>query len=141
MSKALERFKASAFLVILAGYLLFNYPFMQLRIPPVGFGFPLGELLIAVVLLTIDLPRVLLRMNATVFLFPFLVWWSWGLGRFVFDTTNQGFWALRDSTQLIESLFLIVGFALAGQPRTVARLVRWLRPIIIISCLYGLLFI
>jgi hypothetical protein len=141
MSKALERFKASAFLVILAGYLLFNYPFMQLRIPPVGFGFPLGELLIALVLLTIDLPRVLLRMNATVFLFPFLVWWSWGLGRFVFDTTNQGFWALRDSTQLIESLFLIVGFALAGQPRTVARLVRWLRPIIIISCLYGLLFI
>jgi hypothetical protein len=139
MSGAFDRFKASAFLVILAGYLVFNYPFMQLRIPPVGFGFPLGELVLIVVLLSTDVPRVLLRMNAAVFLFPFLVWWSWGLGRVVFDTVEQGFWALRDSTQLIESLFLIAGFTLAGQPRMMARLVRWLRPIIVITCLYGLL--
>ena len=34
MSTAFGRFKASAFLVILAGYLFGNYPFMQLRIPP-----------------------------------------------------------------------------------------------------------
>jgi O-Antigen ligase len=141
MSRAFDRFKASAFLVVFAGYLLFNYPFMQLRIPPTGFGIPLGELVLIVVLLSTDLPRVLMRMNATVFLFPFLVWWSWGLGRFVFDTVEQGFWALRDSTQLIESLFLVAGFALAGQPGMMARLVRWLRPIMVISCLYGLLFV
>jgi hypothetical protein len=136
-----DRFKASAFLVILAGYLLFNYQFMQLRIPPVGFGLPLGEVLLIVVLLSTDVPRVLLRMNAAVFLFPFLVWWSWGLARFVFDTATQGFWAFRDSTQLIESLFLIAGFTVAGQPHTIARLARWLRLIIIISCLYGLLVV
>jgi len=141
MSRAFDRFKASAFLVILAGYLVFNYPFMQLRIPPTGFGIPLGELVLIVVLLSTDLPRVLMRMNATVFLFPFLVWWSWGLGRFVFDTVEQGFWALRDSTQLIESLFLVAGFTLAGQLGTMARLVRWLQPpILVISCLYGLLY-
>jgi hypothetical protein len=136
-----DRFKASAFLAILAGYLLFNYQFMQLRIPPVGFGLPLGEVLLIVVLLSTDVPRVLLRMNAAVFLFPFLVWWSWGLARFVFDTTNQGFWAFRDSTQLIESCFLIAGFTVAGQPHTIARLARWLRFIIIFSCLYGLLVV
>ena len=141
MSRAFDRFKASAFLVILAGYLVFNYPFMQLRIPPTGFGIPLGELVLIVVLLSTDLPRVLLRMNATVFLFPFLVWWSWGLGRFVFDTVEQGFWALRDSTQLIESLFLVAGFTLAGQPGMGARLIRWLHLIMVISCLYGLLFV
>jgi hypothetical protein len=141
MSTAFGRFKASAFLVILAGYLVGNYPFMQLRIPPAGFGFPLGELLLIVVLLSTDVPRVLLRMNATVFLLPFLIWWGWGLARFVFDTLNQGFWALRDSTQLIESLFLIVGFTLAGQPRTMERLNRWLRRMIIFSSLYGLLFV
>jgi hypothetical protein len=136
-----DRFKASAFLAILAGYLLFNYQFMQLRIPPVGFGLPLGEVLLIVVLLSTDVPRVLLRMNAAVFLFPFLVWWSWGLARFVFDTTTQGFWAFRDSTQLIESFFLIAGFTVAGQPHTIARLARWLRFIIIFSCLYGLLVV
>jgi hypothetical protein len=141
MSRAFDRFKASAFLVILAGYLVFNYPFMQLRIPPTGFGIPLGELVLVVVLLSTDLPRVLLRMNATVFLFPFLVWWSWGLGRCIFDTVEQGFWALRDSTQLIESLFLVAGFTVAGQPGMMKRLVRWLRPIMVISCLYGLLFV
>jgi len=136
-----DRFKASAFLAILAGYLLFNYQFMQLRIPPVGFGLPLGEVLLIVVLLSTDVPRVLLRMNAAVFLFPFLVWWSWGLARFVFDTTTKGFWAFRDSTQLIESFFLIAGFTVAGQPHTIARLARWLRFIIIFSCLYGLLVV
>jgi hypothetical protein len=141
MSRAFDRFRASAFLVVLAGYLVFNYPFMQLRIPPVGFGFPLGELILIVILVSTDVPRVLLRMNTTVFLLPFLVWWSWGLGRFIFDTVEQGFWALRDSTQLIESLFLIAGFSLAGQPRMMERLVRWLRPIIVITCLYGLLSI
>ena len=109
--------------MILAGYLVFNYPFMQLGSPG-RFRLPLGELVLIVVLLSTDVPRVLLRMNATVFLFPFLVWWSWGLGRFVLDTVDQGFWALRDSTQLIESLFLIAGFTLAGQPRMTARLVR-----------------
>jgi hypothetical protein len=138
MSEAIDRFRAWAFLVILAGYLLFNYSFMQLRIPPVGFGFPLGELVLIVILLSTDVPRVLLRMNATVFLLPFLVWWSWGLGRFIFDTVERGFWALRDSTQLIESLFLVAGFTLAGQPHMIARLVRWLRPIIVIACFYGL---
>jgi hypothetical protein len=141
MSSAFDRFKALAFLVVLAGYVVFNYQFMQLRIPPTGFGIPLGELILIMVLLSTDLPRVLLRMNATVFLFPFLLWWSLGLARVVFDTVEEGFWALRDSTQLIESLFLVAGFALAGQPGMTTRLVRWLRPIMVISCLYGLLFV
>jgi hypothetical protein len=79
-------------------------------------------------------------MNATVFLFPFLIWWSWGFGRLIFDTMGQGFWAFRDATQLIDSLFLIVGFTLAGEPRTVARLAYWLRPIVIICCIYAMLF-
>jgi hypothetical protein len=141
MSKALDRFRASAFLVLLAGYLIFDYPFMQLRIPPATFGLPLGELLLIVILLTTDLGRVLSRMNTTVFLVPFFIWWSWGAGHLIFDAASQGFWAFRDATQLLESFFLIAGFTLAGNPSTVARLVRWLRLIILISCLYGLLFV
>ena len=113
MSRAFDRFKASAFLVLVGGYLIFNYPFMQ---------FVLGELFLIVILLSTNVPRVLSRMNATVFLFPFMIWWSWGFGRLIFDTTGKGFWAFRDATQLIDSLFLIVGFTLAGEPRTVTRL-------------------
>lgn len=135
----LARFKATAFLVVLAGYLLFNYPFMQLRIPPVGFGLPLGELLLVLVLLTTDVSRVLLRLNTTVVMLPFLVWWGWGFARFLHDTAHKGFWAFRDSTQLVESLFLIVGFTLAAQPGMVERLARWLRPTLFGACVFGLL--
>jgi hypothetical protein len=132
MSRAFDGFKASAFLVLVGGYLIFNYPFMQ---------FVLGELFLIVILLGTNVPRVLSRMNAIVFLFPFLLWWSWGFGHLIFDTTGQGSWALRDATQLIDSLFLIVGFTLAGEPRTVARLAYWLRPIVIICCIYAMLFV
>jgi O-antigen ligase len=121
--------------------LILNYPFMQLRIPPVGFGRPLGELLLIGILLTTDVPRVLARMNTVICLVPFLVWWSWGLARLAFDGAEHGFWAFRDSTQLVESLFLIGGFALAGTIGMVENLSRWLRVITIVSCLYGLLFI
>ncbi len=141
MSRALDGFRASAFLVLVACYLIFNYPFMQLRIPPTDFGIPSGELLLIVVLLSTDLPRVLSRMNATVFLVPFFIWWSWGAGRLIFDVAGQGFWAFRDATQLIESLFLIVGFTLAGKPGMLMRLARWLRPIVIITCVIGLLIV
>lgn len=141
MNRSLDGFKTSTFLVLIGGYLILNYPFMQLRIPPVGFGVPLGELLLILILLTTDVPRVLARMNGVVLLLPFLIWWGWGSIRLVFDATSTGFWAFRDSTQLVESLFLIGGFALAAEPRAVARLTHWLRPIMIIACLYGLSFV
>jgi hypothetical protein len=140
MIGTLDRFKATGLLVLLAGYLVFNYAFMQLRIPPASFGVPLGELFLAMVLVTTDLPLVLSRMGATVFLVPFLIWWVWGTIRLVFDIANEGFWSLRDATQLMESLFLVAGFTLAGQPHMLTRLARWLRNIILISCPYGLLY-
>lgn len=139
MTTALERLKVSTLLTLVGGYLILGYSFMLLRIPPTGFGIPLGELLLVVALLGIDPLRVLSRMSAAVLLTPFLLWWGWGLGRLVLDAAEHGFWALRDATPLIESLFLIVGFSLAADPRATQRLIRWLRPIIVIACLYGLL--
>ena len=126
---------------LIAGYLILNYPFMQLRIPPTGFGIPLGELLLIVVLLSSNVPKILARMGTTVMLFPFAVWWVWTLARLVLDGTEFGFWAFRDSTQAVESLYLVAGFTLAGQPRNLELLGRWLGPIIAVSCLYGLTFI
>jgi hypothetical protein len=141
VTTALDRLKVSALLVLIGGYLILGYPFMLLRIPPTGFGVPLGELLLVVLLLGINAPRILSRMNAVVLLTPFLLWWGWGLGRLAWDVVDQGFWALRDATPLIESLFLIAGFSLAADPHAVQRLARWLRPIIVISCIYGLMFV
>jgi hypothetical protein len=137
----LGRIKVSMLLGVMAGYLILAYGFMLVRVPPNSFGVPLGELLLLVVLVSINLPRVVARMGITVVLTPFLVWWGWGFGRLAFDTVDRGFWALRDATQLIESLFLLVGFSLAAAPDATPRLIRWLRWIIIISCIYGLLYV
>jgi O-antigen ligase len=41
----------------------------------------------------------------------------------------------------MESLFLVAGFALAGSEALVTSLMRWLRVIVIIACVYGLLFV
>jgi hypothetical protein len=142
MTKASRPAKgAVAMVALIAGYLILSYPFMQIRVPPAGFGIPLGELLLIMVLLTSNIPKVLARMGATVVLFPFAVWWIWALARLVLDGVEYGFWAFRDATQAVESLYLIAGFTLAGQPRSVALLERWLGPIIAVSCLYGLTFV
>ena len=129
MTAALDRFKASAFLVLVGAYLVLNYPFMQ---------FVAGELFLVLVLLSTNVPRVLSRMGAITSLFPFLLWWSWAFGHLIFDTVAQGYWALRDATQVVDSLFIIVGFTLAGNRQTVARLAYWLRPIVAMCILYAL---
>ncbi|MEA2918652.1 MAG: hypothetical protein QOJ15_10733 [Bradyrhizobium sp.] len=141
MTRAFGAKKAAALLALIAGYLILNYPFMQLRVPPAGFGIPLGELLLIVVLFSSNIPTVLARMNATVLLAPFLLWWVWALGRLVFDAAEYGFWAFRDATQSVESLFLVAGFTLAGRRRSVELFERWLGPIMAVACLYGLLFV
>src|SRR3546814_13174763 len=87
-----------------------------------GFGVPLGELMLVFVLLGLNIPRVLSRMSAAAILAPFLLWWGWGLTRLVFDAAAHGAWALRDATQLIESLYMVVGFLLPVAPRAVQRL-------------------
>src|SRR5258708_27697039 len=107
---------AVAMVALIAGYLILSYPFMQLRVPPAGFGVPLGELLLIIVLLSSNIPKILVRMGATVVLFPFAVWWIWTLARLVLDGAEDGFWAFRDATQAVESLYILAGFTLAGPP-------------------------
>jgi hypothetical protein len=126
---------------LLAGYLVLSYPFMQLRIPPTGVGVPIGEIALAGILVTFNVPRLLSRIGTVVFLPPLLLWWGWGFIRLMLDAAREGAWALRDGTQLIESLYLIVGFAVVVTIDEVLQVSRWVRRIIIVACLYGLLFV
>jgi hypothetical protein len=138
--KGLPEIKRRILFALLAGYLLFDYAFMQVRIPPSGMGVPLGEIFLLFALVTTDLPLALIRMSAAVYLLPFLVWWTFGLVRAVADSLHHGFWALRDASQVIESLYLIVGFCMAAQPGCIERLARWLPLVLTITCVYGLGF-
>lgn len=136
----LAKFKLNILFVLLAGYLLFDYAFMQLRLPPTGLGIPVGELFLIFALLTTDVPLALIKLSSVVYLLPFLVWWVFGLARAVLGSTHYGLWALRDATQVLESLYLIVGFTIAGTFGAVEDLKRRLPMVLAFASIYGLAY-
>jgi hypothetical protein len=130
--------RARTLLCVLAGYIMFNYSFMQLRFPPEPLpGIPLGDMGLIFCLATINVRVVLTRMRGAINLTPFLIWWCFGLGRAIVDGFEYGIWAFRDAAQVIESLWLIVAFAVAQKAENVARLFRWLNWLLVAYCVYA----
>jgi hypothetical protein len=76
-------------------------------------------------------------MRGAINLTPFLIWWCFGLGRAIVDGFEHGIWAFRDAAQVIESLWLIVAFAVAQKAENVARLFRWLNWLLVAYCVYA----
>lgn len=136
----IERWRNTILLLTVGLYLLFNYGFMQVRIPPVaGGGLPVGEIVLMLSLLTMNFTGVLGRLGTTVALLPLAMWWAFGVSRALFDFALHGAWALRDAAHVVESLFLLVGFVFASHPRTVERFYAWLPKLLIVCVLYGFL--
>lgn len=135
----LSDFRNTLILWILGFYLLFNSGFMLARIPPVeGGGVPIGEVLLFFVLLTIHYPSTLHRLGSTMLLLPFVLWWIFGTGRAIVAIPEHGMWALRDATHVIESLFLLVGFAFAVRPEMLDRFFKWLPGVLWLAFVYAL---
>jgi hypothetical protein len=138
---AIETLRNNVVLVIVLLYLLFNWGFMQLRIPPVaGGGLPLGEIVLLLSLMTINYTAVLGRMSLTVAMVPLAIWWTFGVGRALFDFAVHGTWALRDAAHVLESLFLLIGFAFAGDRKSLDRFFDWLPKFLLIAAIYGFLY-
>ena len=87
---------------------------------------------------TINIPVVLKRMSHSVNLIPFMIWWGYGLGRALLDSREYGEWALRDAAQVVELLYLVVGFAVAQKSENVETLFRWLKWLFLGYCVYVL---
>ena len=127
-------------LVMVALYLLLDAPFMLVRIPPGGVAsVPMGELLIVFFLLTVPADIKL----ATPFLrtapvLPLAIWWIVAIPQLVMGFSEHGFWALRDATSLIETLFLWIGFVVASAPGAPAKIVRWFNRTIFFGALIAL---
>ncbi|MEW5704131.1 MAG: O-antigen ligase family protein [Pseudomonadota bacterium] len=126
-------------LFILSCYLILNYGFMILRVPP-SVGAPFGELLLLCYLLWLTDVRFLPRFSHALVLPPFLLWWSLGFGQLLVNTPAHGMWAFRDATHVIESLFLWVGFVFATKEANIERFFRWLPRLLVIGVVYGLTF-
>jgi hypothetical protein len=127
--------RTTILLLILTGYIFLNQGFMQVRVPPT-YGVPIGEFALVCYLAMTNVWVVLARMRAVVHLLPFLIWWGFGIGRALFDTGEYGMWALRDASQVIDSLFVILGFNIARRPGDLDRLFRWLAWLIPVLAVY-----
>ncbi|MCE2509401.1 MAG: O-antigen ligase family protein [Alphaproteobacteria bacterium] len=132
----LVRLREHATLIIVSLYLILNYGFMLIRMPP-NVGVPFGELLLATYLLWLADVRYLPRFSKALFLFPFLLWWTSGIGRAYFAFPEHGLLALRDATHVIESLFIWVGFIFATKEENVERFFRWLPWLLVIGSIYA----
>ncbi len=135
----LVRLHSSMLFLMIGLYLILNYGFMLVRFPPVAnSGIPIGEIALLLSLAIINYATILPRLAATVVLAPFLLWWTFGLGRALAAVPEHGLWALRDATHVIESLFLIVGFAVGFSSSSLERFFRWLPMILVAGVLYSL---
>lgn len=133
------RYRNAIVLIVVSLYMLLNYGFMQIRIPPIkSGGIPIGEITLFVALSTINLFIVFSRLSRVILLTPFIIWWVMGFCHALWGISNHGMWALRDATHLIESLFIVVGFAFAGRPEAMDRFFRLLPKILVIGCIYAI---
>jgi O-antigen ligase len=124
----------------IAGYLLLNQGFVQLRIPPVGKGVPIGELVLVFAFVSLNVFKIAGRLNRVLWLLPLLLWWIYGICRSLLGMPEYGMWALRDASQVIDSLFLVLGFTLALNPAKLDRLFHFFCGIMFVGAVYGLSF-
>lgn len=129
-------------LTIVSLYMLLEAAFMLVRIPPGSVAaVPTGEILIIIFALTL----VLDRGNFGPFfraipLAPIAIWWSIGFTQLLIGFLEHGFWALRDGTSLVESLYLWIGFTVAALPRAIPRIATWFYRVLIVAGLIALTF-
>ena len=136
-----EAVRNNLVLIVVFLYLLFNWGFQQVRIPPVaGGGLPIGEITLFIALATVNYIRTLGLMSRAVYLLPFAIWWGFGVGRALVDFSMHGAWALRDAAHVVESLFLIVGFVFASDPRYSDKLFEWLPKFLVLAVAYGAMY-
>lgn len=120
--------------------LLFSYGYMQLRIPQARVGLPISEWLILLTLLTVRHERVLGHLRDPGLMFPYSIWLAFGFLNLTWSYHLNGFSAIRDGLPVIESLFLYVGFIVAGNQASLDLLARWFPRILIFTLFYILFY-
>ncbi|HTR68156.1 MAG TPA: O-antigen ligase family protein [Terriglobales bacterium] len=126
----------------LTGYMLLNYGFENLTIHvagvPVIISYGLMYLALIVAIFTFGTGlRVELKEPASLCLI-FLLFLSFI--HLMFELPKYGVWALRDSSMVLDGIFLLLGLLWARRGKDLLFLLRWLMVLFVINMFYGLAF-
>ena len=129
-------------LIIVSLYMLLEAAFMLVRVPPGSIAaVPTGEILIVIFALTLVADRGHFGPFARAIpLAPIAIWWSIGFTQLLAGFLEHGFWALRDGTSLVESLYLWIGFTVAAIPGAIPRIAGWYYRVLILAGLIALTY-
>lgn len=101
--------KEKVFFVLVFLFILLNYGLQVIQVATI----PFGELLmISGFVVFYNRMRLLSGFSFTPEFFVFLIFWIIGVTHLLFDVPEYGFWALRDSSHLLESFAIFLGFCL-----------------------------
>ena len=134
------RFRDKVIMWELVLLLLFNYGYMQVRIPPIGFGIPTGELLLVFYLCSFTVLGAIRHLSKQILIVPCLVWWFLGMVRALMGVPKYGVWAIRDATHVIESFYLLVGYVFFTHERSREVLLRHYPKVLAIIGVYSLTY-
>lgn len=128
-------------LVFFSGCIIVNSAFMLLRVPPVGVGIPVSEIILVLFFLSIGLDLKFFRAFRQARVFPFyLVWLFLGVGHLLVAAPREGLWAIRDAAHWMQSNYLWIGYVLASRPDFFAKFATWFRRTLDLAIFYFLLY-
>ena len=122
-------------IILIYGNLFLGWSFQNLTIS----GIPINEIVLILLLISINVPRVLNELRIVVNIFPFILWLLYGLFLIFFGFIQHGIWALRDGSHVIDSFFLIIGFFLVSYKKNYDYFFTHIRKFALVGLLYILL--
>lgn len=123
----------------MSGYLILNYGFENLTIHAGSFPIIISYILMyTCVALALLSSRGLLQlaMQEPVFLI-FLALTAMVFLHLAFDLPAYGIWAIRDSTMILDGVFMLLGYAWARKRNSITPLIGWLMLVSIINLFYS----
>ena len=98
--------------------------------------FPLNQILLLILLLSINYFSLLKKISFTNILTPYSIWFIYGFIFISFNLINRGIWALRDGSHIIDSLSILVGFAFFSSERNINLFFKILKFSFYIGLIY-----
>lgn len=125
--------------VALSGYMLLNYGFEGLTIHLGGFplivsyGLVWAALLLAILTHTGDVREAIKEPTVLCMLAIF----AFSAGHLLFELPTYGLWAIRDSSMVLDALFLFVGMIWARKANSSSFLIKWMLVLFVVNALYS----